>query len=128
MGWADKLQKIYPNVCLLVCVCVCVCVCVFPPLCGHDEAVTEKEKEEIVCVRVCVVPNVQENQLSRAIHVGLICQPFEEVGERGSKLLAALTRSRRKEEHQDAVLQAHDDLTLCVQLILVLVVLHQDAV
>lgn len=77
---------------------------------------------------VCVVPNIQENELSSAVHIKFICQSFEEVGERGSKLLAALTCSRCKEEHQDAVLQAHDDLSFCVQLILVLVVFHQDPV
>lgn len=79
-------------------------------------------------VSVCVVPNVQENQLSRAIHIEFICQPFEEVFERGRKPLAALTCRRCKEKHQDAVLQAQIDLTLCVQLILVLVVLYQDVV
>lgn len=72
---------------------------------------------------LCVLPNVQENQLSSTIHVELICQLFVEVRERGRELPAGLTRSRSKEEHQDSVLQAHDDLTLCVQLILVLVVL-----
>ena len=75
-----------------------------------------------------VIPNVQENQLSSAIHIEFICQTFEEVGEHGRKLLAALTCSRGEEEHQDAVLQAHGDLTFCVQLILVLVVLHQNPV
>lgn len=81
-----------------------------------------------MCVSVCVVPNVQKNKLSSAVHIKFICQSFEEVSERGSKLLAALTCSRCKEEHQDAVLQAHDDLPFCVQLILVLVVPHQDLV
>lgn len=76
----------------------------------------------------CTVPNVQENELSRAIHIEFVCQLFKKVLERGSKLLAALTRSRGKEEHQDAILQAHDNLTFCVQLILVLVVLHQNPI
>lgn len=80
------------------------------------------------CNCVCVIPNVKENQLSSTIHIEFICQTFEEVGERGRKLLAVLTCSRGKEEHQDAVLQAHGDLTFCVQLILVLVVLHQNPV
>lgn len=76
----------------------------------------------------CTVPNVQENELSRAIHIEFICQLFKKVLERGSKLLAALTRSRCKEKHHDAILQAHDNLTFCVQLILVLVVLHQNPI
>lgn len=75
---------------------------------------------------LCVVPDVQENQLSSAVHVKFIRQSFEEVAERGSKLLAALACSRCKEEHEDAVLQAQDDLSFCVQLVLVLVVLYQD--
>lgn len=75
-----------------------------------------------------MVPNVEEHQLSGAIHVGFICQAFEEAGERRSELLAALTRGRSKEKHQDAVLQTCDNLTFRVQLILVRVVLHQDPV
>lgn len=76
----------------------------------------------------CTVPNVQENELSRTIHMEFVRQPFKEVLERGSELLAALTFSGCKEEHQDAVLQAHDNLTFCVQLILVFVVLQQNPI
>lgn len=75
-----------------------------------------------------MVPNVEEHQLSRAIHVGFICQASEEAGERRSELLAALTRSRSKEKHQDAVLQTRHHLAFRVQLVLVRVVLHQDPV
>lgn len=74
------------------------------------------------------VPNVQENQLSSAIHVELICQLLVEVRECGRKLPAGLTCTRSKEEHQDSVLQARGDLTFCVQLVLVFVVLHQDPI
>lgn len=73
-------------------------------------------------------PDVEKNQLSGALHVELISQLFEEVMERGGKLLAGLRLSRGKEKHQDSVLQAHDDLTLCVQLILILVVLHKHPI
>lgn len=81
-----------------------------------------------VCVCVCVVPNVEEDQLSRAVHVGFISQLLEEAGELGSEQLAALAGDAAEEKQQDAVLQARRDLPLRVQLVLVRVVLHQDPV
>lgn len=74
------------------------------------------------------VPDVQKSQLSRTLHVKLIRQLFEEVMERGSKLLAGVTFSGRKEKQEDSVLQAQDHFPLCVQLLLVFVVLHQNVV
>lgn len=73
-------------------------------------------------------PDVQENQLSGPLHVKLIRQLFEEVMERGGKLLAGLAFSTGEEEHEDSVLQAQDDFPLGVQLILVFVVLHQNVI
>lgn len=81
-----------------------------------------------VCVSVCVVPNVEEDQLSGAIHVGFIGQLLEEAGEFGSKEPAALAHNTSKEEQQDAVLQTSRDLPFRVQLVLVCVVLQQDSV
>lgn len=81
-----------------------------------------------VCVCEVVVPNVEEDQLSRAIHVGLISQLFEEAGEPGSEELAALAGDASKEKQQDAVLEAGHDLPFRVQLVLVRVVLQQDPV
>lgn len=77
---------------------------------------------------MCAIPNVEQDQLSRAIHVGFISQLFEEAGEFGSEELAALARDAPEEEQQDPVLQARHDLPFRVQLILVRVVLQQDPV
>lgn len=88
----------------------------------------QKNKNKLSLLFSLIIPDVQEHQLSGAVHIGLIGQVFEEAGERGSKPLAALTRGRTEEKHQDAVLQARDDLALCVQVVLVRVVLHQDPV
>lgn len=77
---------------------------------------------------MCAIPNVEQDQLSRAIHVGFISQLFEEAGEFGSEELAALARDTPEEEQQDPVLQARHNLPFRVQLILVRVVLQQDPV
>lgn len=74
------------------------------------------------------LPDVQQHQLSRALHVRLIRQLSEEVGERWGKAAAAAAGGRAEEEQEDSVLQAADQFQLRVQFVPLPVVLHQDAV
>lgn len=52
------------------------------------------------------LPDVQQHQLSGALHVRLIRQLAEEVGERRGKGAAAAAGGRAEEEQEDPVLQA----------------------
>lgn len=73
-------------------------------------------------------PDEDEREQFGVFDVSRILQPLEEIVENRQKLLTLWAGSGRKEKQRDAVLEDADDLALCVELVLVPVVLHQDSV
>lgn len=73
-------------------------------------------------------PDEDESEQLGVFDISRILQPLEEVVEKRQKLSTLLAGGRRKEKQRDAVFKDADNLALCVELVLVPVVLHQDSV
>lgn len=73
-------------------------------------------------------PDVDESEQFRVFDISWIFQSLKKIIQNWCKLLALFILSRCKEQQQDAVFKDRDNLALCVELILVPVVLHQDMV
>lgn len=96
-------------------------------LVGQEQAAFGQLLQELLLLLLGRVQrDVQQDQLSRSLHVELVRELLVEVFERRCKLLALLALTRAEEQHEDTVLEPQDDLTLRVQLVSVFIVLHQN--
>lgn len=96
-------------------------------LVGQEQAAFGQLLQELLLLLLGGVQrDVEQDQLSRPLHVKLVRELLVEVFEHRSKLLALLTLAGAEEQHEDAVLEPQDDLTLRVQLVSVFIVLQQN--
>lgn len=94
---------------------------------GQEKATFGQLLQEVFLPFLGIIQrDVEEDKLSRALHVELVRQPLEKIFQNRGEVLATLAVPGAEEQQQDPVLESQDQLSLGVQLIPVTIILHQD--